>query len=178
MRGWVFTFVVWMALRLVAGAELSDFKATWKVKSCDSTQVGDGFPDDVIDGNPKTFWHTEWKSRSPSHPHEIVVDMRRTVDLAGFVYVPRQVQGNGTANGRIDRYEFQVSTDGTNWTQALRGRFVEGAATQTNKFAQAVPARFFKLVSWSSFGMQPWTCVAELDVVLTDKSAAALRTGK
>jgi hypothetical protein len=101
--------------------------------------------------------------------------MGRSVELQGFTYLPRHLQGNGDANGRIDRYEFFIGTDGTNWTQAARGRFPESSDWQTNKFLRVETARYFKLVSWSAFKGQPWASVAELDVLLSDKAAAALR---
>lgn len=163
---------------LAAQTTVPDFKARWRVSSCDSTQQGDGYPEAVIDGNPETFWHTEWRAKSPPHPHEIAVDMGRAVELVGFTYCPRQAKGGSETNGRIDRYEFLVSGDNTNWTQAVRGRFTESGTWQTNRFPQAMTARYFKLVSWSAFKGQPWAAVGELDVLVSEKTAAGLRSGK
>ena len=31
----------------------------------------------VLDGKPDTFWHTEWYSKSPGYPHEMVFELDR-----------------------------------------------------------------------------------------------------
>lgn len=170
--------IVVMLGALVAGAQstVPEFKAHWKIWGVDSNQEGDGSPQGAIDGERMTHWHTHWSNGdSPAHPHEISVDMGKSVGLVGFTYLPRQAKNNGQPNGRIDRFEFQVSSDGTNWSQAVRGRFSESGEWQTNRFPHEVSGRYFKLVSWSSFKGQPWAAVGELDVLVSDKDAAKLR---
>lgn len=169
-NGWKFPPIAAAALLLpfVLAAQTTsrEFKETWRIHFVDSYQPGEGVPTNAIDGRAETFWHTHWSNNSvPVHPHEIAIDMGRSIELAGFAYLPRRKQPNGDANGRIDRFQFLVSADGTNWTQAARGRFSESGDWQTNRFAQAATARYFKLVSWSAFKDQPWASVAELDVL-------------
>ncbi len=154
-----------------------EFKQHWRVVSVDSSQPGEGSPQGAIDGDPMTYWHTHWSNNdAPPHPHEIVVDMGRSVELLGFTYLPRQAKGGGQPNGRIDRYEFMVSGDSTNWAQAASGRFPESGDWKTNRFSQAATGRYFKLVSWSAFKNQPFAAVGELDVLVSDKAAADLKS--
>ena len=47
-------------------------------------------PTFAIDGDPQTFWHTEWQASDPVHPHEIQLDVVTTYALAGITYLPRQ----------------------------------------------------------------------------------------
>ncbi|NQW99685.1 discoidin domain-containing protein, partial [bacterium] len=56
----------------------------------------------VIDNQPTTFWHSEWKSNSPAHPHQIVLDLGGVHKITGFRYLPRA--GTGDQGGRIKRY--------------------------------------------------------------------------
>lgn len=85
----------------------------WRVVYADSEELSaeDGSATNVFDGDKETFWHTEWESAKPGHPHAVVIDMGAEYDVAGIRYVPRQV----TSNGRIREYRVFV------W-----GRLVEG----------------------------------------------------
>lgn len=159
------------AIAAAAQTAAPSFRAQWKILAVDSVQSGDGSPAGAIDGDPMTYWHTHWYGSAPPHPHEIAVDMGRNVEIAGFTYLPRQAKGGGQPNGRIDRYEFLLSKDATNWTQAARGRFPESGHWFTNRFQSAATARYFKLVSWSAFKDQPFAAVGELDVLVGDKNA-------
>ena len=75
--------------------------------SADSVELAgeNGAAANAIDGNPATFWHTQWQAASPPHPHSLVVDLGTTARLAGFRYLPRAGGGNGT----IALYHFYVS---------------------------------------------------------------------
>jgi hypothetical protein len=65
-----------------------------------------------FDGNTATFWHTEWESSNPAHPHEIQIDIGGTYDVGGIRYLPRQDESN---NGTISGYEVYVGTNTGNW---------------------------------------------------------------
>lgn len=62
----------------------------------------DGTAANVIDNQPTTFWHSEWKSNSPAHPHQIVLDLGGEQTITGFRYLPRP--GAGSQGGRIKHY--------------------------------------------------------------------------
>ena len=66
-----------------------------------------GTAENAIDGQVANFWHTQWGSASPNHPHRLVLDLGETRSLSGFRYVPRQ--GTGTVGGRIKDYSIYVS---------------------------------------------------------------------
>ncbi len=46
-------------------------------------------------------------------PHSITVDMGKSHRIGGFTYLPRQ---DGKLNGVVEKYRFETSADGTNWT--------------------------------------------------------------
>ena len=72
---------------------------------------------EAIDGNPATFWHTQWSSASSPPPHFFMVDFGAAVpSITGFTYLPRQ---DGCPNGTFAKYQFYVSADGSNWGSAV-----------------------------------------------------------
>ncbi len=113
-------------------------QASWSVVSFDSEEtVGeDGRAVNAIDGNPQTFWHTDWFANAgddndPAHPHEIVVNLGASYDLGGFQYLPRPGGGNGT----VSAYRFYISTDGVNWgSPVAQGTFANNANEKTILF--------------------------------------------
>jgi uncharacterized repeat protein (TIGR03806 family) len=81
----------------------------------------------AIDGDPNTFWHTEWGAYEPPGPHFITIDLGSLRSVGGFIYTPRQ---SGT-NGRIAKYTVEYSTDAVSWTQMATGTWPNSAANQT-----------------------------------------------
>lgn len=171
------TFILlWLTplLALSQGAA-PDFRKDWKIHAASSFEPGEGIPQNVLDGQPGTHWHSHWsRNIVPLHPHEIAVDMGRVVPLSGLIYLPRQARPGAAANGRIERFQYLTSTDGSNWTQVASGKFPDGAAAQTNTFS-TVTARYFKLIAWSGKKNDPWAAVAELDVIPADAKLRATK---
>jgi len=62
--------------------------------------------DYAIDGQNANFWHSEWGSARPNHPHTLVIDLGKEQTLSGFRYVPRQ--GDNNTPGRIKDYKVYV----------------------------------------------------------------------
>jgi hypothetical protein len=76
------------------GADID--RAQWKA-TADST-AANAAPENAIDGDPKSLWHTRWEGpdRPPMPPHWLVISLGRRVKISGFRYLPRQ---DGTLNG-------------------------------------------------------------------------------
>lgn len=79
----------------------------WKIVYADSEEREreDAPAENAIDGNPATYWHTQWGGASPGHPHHLVVDLGRSRTISGFRYLPRQ---GGGKSGRIRDYRVYV----------------------------------------------------------------------
>lgn len=43
----------------------------------------------AFDGDPGTWWHTEWFLQNPPPPHEIQIDLGDVYEASGFQYLPR-----------------------------------------------------------------------------------------
>jgi beta-galactosidase len=136
-------------------------RASRRVVRVDSTHPVE-HADHAIDGDASTFWHTMWGESDPEHPHEIVIDLGATYELAAVTYLPRQ----GSDNGRIADYELYVSRVDENWGSAVAsGTWPNSGAQQTIDLHEPTAARYIRLVATSEVRGRPWTTVAELDVV-------------
>ncbi|MDO4412316.1 endo-alpha-N-acetylgalactosaminidase family protein [Cutibacterium sp.] len=117
----------------------------------------------AIDGDPNTYWHTQWSPTSVPYPHEIVVRPTaatgKTCQIAGLEYTAR---GNA-ANGRAKGYEIYVSTDGTHWGEPVaKGEFKDVTTPQIIEFAKPAAGPFVKLVETSSQNGQAFGGAAEI----------------
>ncbi|GAA1551686.1 glycoside hydrolase family 20 zincin-like fold domain-containing protein [Kribbella lupini] len=152
-------------LSTTAGVRLSCVPAATSpvaVKYVDSEETAgeDGRAVNAIDGNPATFWHTEWSARQPQPPHEIQLDLGSAKSVCAVTYLTRQ---NAT-NGRIADYEIYLSTDGVSWGQpASKGTFGNSPDAKWVPVA-ATTARYVRLVQLSEASGNPFGTAAEITV--------------
>jgi len=154
------------------GAANRDFglsKSRWKILSFSSenTQFEDERAVLAIDGNPNTFWHTLWSGGNPGHPHHIAVDMGEEVAVTGFTYLPRQ--DGRQIKGVIGEFEFYVSNDANDWGRPVAtGRFDKIEVDPRGRvvlMTRPATGRYFKLVSLSAPGGEPYAGAAEVGVL-------------
>ncbi|MFY0607672.1 MAG: DUF5060 domain-containing protein [Cyclobacteriaceae bacterium] len=148
-------------------------KSGWEVIYVDSEEIA-GDRHEAIDGDPATFWHTEWKDAQPGFPHEIQIDFHNTLNVAEVHYMHRQDQWG--PNGAIGEYEIYVSNDSKNWGEpAAKGELEWPSDLATNyklshmiTLDQVIQGRYLRLVALSetqNIAAKPFTAIAELDVV-------------
>lgn len=91
---------------LVDGSGKDIPHSKWTIAACDSEErkAEDGSAENLVDGQTANFWHTEWKARSPNHPHYFVIDLGKVETVGGMNFTPRQSNGAG----RIRRYRAYV----------------------------------------------------------------------
>jgi lysophospholipase L1-like esterase len=146
----------------VSGDTLAN--TSWSLQFVDSQELtgSDGRGVNGFDGNTGTMWHTQWLSNAPPPPHEIQINLGRSANLNGFVYVPRQ---DGSPNGRIGQYESYVSTDGVTWgSPVATGTFANTATGKQVSFASKT-GQYVRLRALSEVNGNPWTSMAELYVL-------------
>ncbi|MEV6282300.1 family 20 glycosylhydrolase [Kribbella sp. NPDC051770] len=152
-------------LSATAGVRLSCATAATSpvaVKFVDSEETAgeDGRAVNAIDGNPATFWHTEWSARQPQPPHEIQLDLGADKSVCAVTYLTRQ---NAT-NGRIADYELYLSSDGVSWGQPVsKGTFGNSPEAKWVPVA-ATTARYVRLVQLSEASGNPFGTAAEITV--------------
>ncbi len=125
-----------------------------------SQQPGYG-PDQALDGNPSTIWHTSWQPMAKP-PHELTLDLTKAVRLRGLTYLPRQ----DLTNGRIARYEVYLSMDGKWGAPVTAGTWPNDTTRKTVLFEKPQDARFVKLVALSEVRNQSYASAAELDILV------------
>jgi fibronectin type 3 domain-containing protein len=134
-----------------------------RLVSVDSQEVvgGNYAATNAIDGDPATFWHTEWYQQTAPLPHTLVLDLGGQYQVDGFRYLPRQ---DGNPNGTIADYQFYVSPDGTTWgTAVAAGTLAANTSEKTVRFT-AKAGRYVRLVALSEMNGCDCTSAAELNV--------------
>jgi hypothetical protein len=154
------------AHRIFLGWEKHPRQDEWRISSCDSEEVSsqDGRARNVLDGDPRTLWHTEWVNRAPPHPHQITIDLGRIESVIGIRYLPRQ----DGSNGRVKQYQVQVSTDEKNWKIAAKGALDPDRKPKIILFDALQRVRHIRFAALSETNGNPWTSAAELSPVLKD----------
>ncbi|WP_298038202.1 family 20 glycosylhydrolase [uncultured Microbacterium sp.] len=122
----------------------------------------------AIDGDPATYWHTQWSPSDAPYPHAIVVDLGEEQSICGLWYTGRSYSGSGGVNGRIADYEVYASATASTidgeWGDAVAtGTFANSGDAQLASFAPQ-SARYVKLVALSEIGGNPWATIGELAV--------------
>jgi hypothetical protein len=153
------------------GAAAED-AVTLKVVKVDSEETAgeNGSATNAVDGNPETFWHTQWQDENPPTPHESILKLRRARSIAGFTYLPRQDESD---HGIIKDYEFYVSEDGKDFGKPVKkGTLGEGREKKTVNF-EAKSGQFVKLRALSEINGEAWTSAAEIGIVEEKPSSTA-----
>ena len=102
----------------------------------------------AVDGNPGTFWHSDWII-GDGLPATFALELQDTALLRGFRYTPRADMNRG----RVATYAVEVSLDGKKWLPwGAEGVFPDSAEKQTVNFTSPVRAKFFPLTTKSDHG--------------------------
>ena len=124
-------------------------RSAWKVIS---VSMNSPFPNEgnadvshLLNDDPDFYWHTFHTNKSKSAaPHEVVLDMGRTLNVGAFTFMPRGREGTP------DQYEFHLSPDGKIWTLAAAGCF-EGLNEDTGmrrvKLDTPMSGRYLRFVA-------------------------------
>jgi hexosaminidase len=134
-------------------------------------QPGDAYENtpgtNAIDGNPATFWGTEWSGNEPPPPHDIVVDLGSSATFCSVGLLPCQ----DSDNGQIKDYAIYATNDaaaaaGTSlgaWGDPIAaGSLQPGRQLKKLDLANDVAARYLLLRALSEQRGNPWTTLAEL----------------
>jgi len=145
-------------------ASTNKIKLTVIKADSEETASENGRGTNAVDGNPETFWHTEWTDANPECPHEIIIQLTPPSTIKGFTYLPRQDE---EVNGTIKGYELYVSDDGKDFGKPVKkGEFTSSSKDKkTVTFDQSVKCGFIKLKALSEINDNAWSSAAEIGVV-------------
>ena len=91
----------------VAGKRLD--RGEWQVVYADSEEIvaEPSGADNILDEQPVTFWHTQYKGGSSSQPHQVVIDLGKIKAFKSLRYLPR----NGANPGKVKNYKIYTSNE-------------------------------------------------------------------
>ncbi len=124
-------------------------------------QSGEG-PENVLDGNAGTVWHTNWYAGEDHTNHWLQLELSDVYTVDSFLYQPRQ---SGT-NGIITKYEIYTSLDGSSWEKAAEGSWAGNASWKTAEF-EPTEAKYVKLVTVEAISDQSIVFASAAEVRLT-----------
>jgi len=142
--------------------DLSISKSKWEVIYVDSYESA-YIAKRAIDGDPGTYWHSEYVNYLSQVPHTIVVDMGEAYNVSAFTYLARQdIQ---FTNGMVRIYDLYLSSDGITWINCVSNGLFEGIRTEQEvTISPPRISRYFKFVAKEEISKGPWTTVAELGI--------------
>lgn len=136
-------------------------KSKWSLIYADS-QESDRLAIHAFDGDDSTFWHTEWRSSKPAHPHEIQIDLGESYNIHQLGIINRPT---GT-NGRIKDYKIYLSDSRTNWGSPIKtGAFENSVAPAPIKYTNPPAGQFLKIVALSELNDKNFTTIAEINII-------------
>ena len=130
------------SISIAAGNDQTTLKAT---ASSEATQYN-GDAKYAIDGNPSTFWHSQWVPYAPL-PQSITLELSMKSVVSGLSYLPRQ-EGY---NGNITAYKIYASTDGAQFTEIASGNWSSDSSEKSVAFPP-VTASFIRLEATEGVG--------------------------
>ena len=117
----------------------------------------------AVDGKKETHWC----SKGGKFPKQVTVDLKQTVNIAGFRYLP--IQGDDKA-GTVYNYKFYVSNDGKNWKEcSCSGEFsniMHNPILQIVEFGKTYEARYFRFEALSEIDSRDFVTVGELGLIV------------
>lgn len=140
----------------------------WRITASSEETSGEGPAPNghaiaVVDGNPGTFWHSNWGATAPDPPHWLQVDLGATAPVKGFKI--RQRQGNNS----VKNLKVEISNDGQNWTSVEGSpfRLVQTNEEQVFELPAPVSFRFFKLTTASRDDLWhgKYAMLSEVDII-------------
>ena len=139
--------------------------AGWKVLSVSSEEIKDanGRASRAFDNDAATTWHTRYSGGSDKMPHELVIDLGRSVEASAFFYQGRQ---DSTKNGLVRDFEAYFSESASAWgAPVVKAACAERSEPQVFDFQQSRKGRYLKFIAKSALNGAPFAGAAELGLL-------------
>lgn len=134
-------------------------KLAWTATASDF-EASEGNPQNALDNNTSTFWHSRYSPSAVPAPHTLTVDLVKPESVGRVILTPR----GDMANGRIRGYEIALSDDGKTFATVKRGELPNRGERQTVRLDAPRRARYVRLTvlsDWSNAGL---ATLAEFDI--------------
>ena len=131
------------------------------VVACSSAEPGEGAAEHLVDGDPTTYWHSQYGVTLTKYPHTVTIDLGRTVEGTAAAFRQRHY---GT-NGNIKDFRFEVSLDGKAWETQLESSLKGGGSEQKFAFKNPVKFRYWRFTGLNEHGGNEFASLAEVAIV-------------
>lgn len=131
------------------------------IVSCSSREPGSGEPENLIDGDLDTIWHSQYGTTVGSFPHSVTVKLSAETKMKGLVCRGRQ----DGVNGRVKDCVVETSLDGSNWKEVARVTLQNNANPQIIKFKDVQSARFYRFTALNNHYGNDFASMAEIQVL-------------
>jgi beta-galactosidase len=127
-----------------------------------SFQAEEGEPENAVDGDPGTYWHTRWTSNKPAGPHHLDITLRTAQTISALKITPRQ----DMSNGRVKAYAIYLSEDGQNWgTPVSEGSLPDSPRPVTLRLTTPKTAKHIRFQVKSDQSDGDHAAVGEIEIV-------------
>lgn len=130
-------------------------RTNWKISEY-SSQEDDGLASNVLDNNPATFWHSEWKQNVASYPHTLGIDMGEEKIVKGFSFLQRD------GMRKVKDIEVLVSTDKINWESKGDFELKRINTIHHVNLESEASFRYFKIKAKTAFDGDKFAALAEI----------------
>lgn len=118
--------------------------------STNAQETTEGPIENLIDGNPATYFHSSW-SKSIDEAHYFQVKLNEALSMCRFDY-----QNRNNANGKPQEVKIMVSADGNNWEELahLESGLPTGGGSKYSSQAYSAkkPFTYFRFVVYKTNG--------------------------
>ncbi|MDG2222953.1 MAG: sulfatase-like hydrolase/transferase [Rubripirellula sp.] len=116
----------------------------------------------IVDGDPRTHWHSSFSPKVLKHPHEVVIDLGKLYTISGFRYLARQ---DGGWNGAVKDCEFYLATDLETWGEPIAKTTFKKIKQAQEVDCEATAGRYLRIRVLSEVNSGPWASISELGIV-------------
>jgi hypothetical protein len=148
------------ATNITIWKEFSD-KSKWSVDSYTGDQHEHMSPDNVIDGDPMSTWHT---NASLNFPYYIIIDFGEPLQIDGIVFQNRLDDLSGGTNWP-KQVKWEASNDLNNWETILS--FNEMTQTKDELWlpcTSPMSAQYLKFNMYNGWNGQPYGYIGEMGI--------------
>lgn len=138
-------------------------RTAWRI-TAGSEEPGEGNASNAIDGEPGTFWHTQYSASLPRPPHELTLDLGQPTRIEAISFLPRQDRDNG----RPRELELSLSSDGQAWTTVQTARSENSSEWVIIPLKEPTTTRYVKYTMKREVHGRAFATLAELGVIVAD----------
>ena len=130
-----------------------------------------GFAKSIIDGNTKTYWHSQWQSRTAQLPHKFVIDCKDTINFNAFYFNLSNDDRSGDSRLQKDIL-IEGSLDNNTWYDIYENTDCPNQTDYILSLDSITEARYLRLTIRANQTSTVYTRINEFGTILYPNSTA------